>query len=405
MAPFSDMMNLMTPIWVAWNPTLWNFWARAQNWSPGLYVLLRQSLLAPHDKKKILLEHPGELKYEPVVKFFRLLGMFFLELQGSRQSAKTKVYDVNLSKQTEGIFCHQSDEHSTECACMALTEDVEPGPSLMPSSWKSCWLPKIRMSCLSAPLSRNLKTFFRTFLTCQCMMRWWRIPRHVPNCSRNVAAVASGQSSPVERTTVVLEKERAAARERGSETYFWLVLPDRPAACKRAIGKRNAPTGMKNWWWHRRGQHCWDVPAFLGPWSPLTEPEPAPSNADDVFHGVLSGFSVGISQGVPEFAEAFVVQALLNSSHKSQLGLKMQRVCQIKSKLPSRAFPMPRYAVDVKKSHRSDRSETECKPCETALPLPDVCHLASTGDQHCHAILDTRASKYVIDEKMWKQRF
>ena len=44
----------------------------------------------------------------------------------------------------------------------------------------------------------------------------------------------------------VLEKERAAARERGSETYFWLVLPDRPAACKRAIGKRNAPTGMKN---------------------------------------------------------------------------------------------------------------------------------------------------------------
>jgi len=50
-------------------------------------VLLRQSLLAPHDKKKILLEHPGELKYEPVVKFFRLLGMFFLELQGSRQSA------------------------------------------------------------------------------------------------------------------------------------------------------------------------------------------------------------------------------------------------------------------------------------------------------------------------------
>ena len=124
-----------------------------------------------------------------------------------------------------------------------------------------------------------------------------------------------------------------------------------------------------------------------------------------MFHGVLSGFSVGISQGVPEFAEAFVVQALLNSSHKSQLGLKMPRVCQIKSKLPSRAFPMPRYAVDVKKSHRSDRSETECKPCEAALPLPDVCHLASTGDQHCHAILDTGAGKYVIDEKMWKQRF
>ena len=91
------------------------------------YVLLRQSLLAPDDKKKILLEHPGELKYEPVVKSFRLLGSkFFSELQGSRQSAKTKVYDVNLSEQTEGDFGRQSDEHSTERAFSVLTEDVEP---------------------------------------------------------------------------------------------------------------------------------------------------------------------------------------------------------------------------------------------------------------------------------------
>ena len=91
------------------------------------YVLLRQSLLAPDDKKKILLEHPGELKYEPVVKSFRLLGSkFFSELQGSRRSAKTKVYDVNLSEQTEGDSGRQSDEHSTERAFSVLTEDVEP---------------------------------------------------------------------------------------------------------------------------------------------------------------------------------------------------------------------------------------------------------------------------------------
>jgi hypothetical protein len=41
------------------------------------YVLLRQSTLSADDKKRILLEHGGELKYGPVVKAFRLLGSRF----------------------------------------------------------------------------------------------------------------------------------------------------------------------------------------------------------------------------------------------------------------------------------------------------------------------------------------
>ena len=41
------------------------------------YVLLRQSTLNADDKKRILLEHGGELKYGPVVKAFRLLGSRF----------------------------------------------------------------------------------------------------------------------------------------------------------------------------------------------------------------------------------------------------------------------------------------------------------------------------------------
>ena len=136
-----------------------------------------------------------------------------------------------------------------------------------------------------------------------------------------------------------------------------------------------------------------------------SEPEYAPSDVDDVSSGVLPVFSIGLSQDVPDFAEAFVVQALLNNSHKSQLGLKMKGGCQMQAKLSSRAFPMPRYAVAVKKSLRSDPFEIDRKPYEAALPLPDVCHLASTGDRQCHAILDTGASKCVIGEKIWKQLF
>ena len=48
-------------------------------------------------KKRILLEHEGELKYKPVVKSFRLLGSrFFNEFQTGRTSQRTKVYDANF---------------------------------------------------------------------------------------------------------------------------------------------------------------------------------------------------------------------------------------------------------------------------------------------------------------------
>ena len=66
------------------------------------YVLLRQSTLPGDDKKKILLEHSGELKYEPVVKSFRLLGSkFFHDFHANKPTSKTRVYDVNLGEQAD----------------------------------------------------------------------------------------------------------------------------------------------------------------------------------------------------------------------------------------------------------------------------------------------------------------
>ncbi|CAL1130052.1 unnamed protein product [Cladocopium goreaui] len=92
------------------------------------YVLLRQSTLSADDKKRILLEHGGELKYGPVVKAFRLLGSrFFNEFQTGRSSQKNKVYDVNVSEADqhehhatvetghhERAFFTHADEHEVE---------------------------------------------------------------------------------------------------------------------------------------------------------------------------------------------------------------------------------------------------------------------------------------------------
>ena len=67
------------------------------------YVLLRQSTLPADDKKRILLEHSGELKYDPVVKSFRLLGSkFFNEFQTGKTQTKNRVYDVNFTDYTDG---------------------------------------------------------------------------------------------------------------------------------------------------------------------------------------------------------------------------------------------------------------------------------------------------------------
>ncbi|CAK9026419.1 unnamed protein product [Durusdinium trenchii] len=62
------------------------------------YVLLRQSTLSPEDRKKIVLDQGGQLKYAEVTKVFRLLGSrFFQDLQGSKVT-KTKVYDAHLTE-------------------------------------------------------------------------------------------------------------------------------------------------------------------------------------------------------------------------------------------------------------------------------------------------------------------
>ena len=60
------------------------------------YVLLRNSGLAAEDKKRVVIDSGGDLKYDQVLSSIRLLGSkFFGEVQGQNRSQKTKTYDVN----------------------------------------------------------------------------------------------------------------------------------------------------------------------------------------------------------------------------------------------------------------------------------------------------------------------
>ena len=91
------------------------------------YVLLRQSTLPGDDKKKILLEHSGELKYDPVVKSFRLLGSkFFHDFHAGKPTAKTRVYEAHLGEHVDGDMSQSSGGNAISEGIFAASHEDEP---------------------------------------------------------------------------------------------------------------------------------------------------------------------------------------------------------------------------------------------------------------------------------------
>eukprot|EP00434_Breviolum_minutum_P043038 symbB.v1.2.038338.t1/scaffold5931.1/size27163/1 len=65
------------------------------------YILLRNSALSSEDKKKVIVDARGDLKYEAVTSAIRLLGSkFFGEVHGQAKSTK-KQYEVNYAQDNE----------------------------------------------------------------------------------------------------------------------------------------------------------------------------------------------------------------------------------------------------------------------------------------------------------------
>ena len=67
------------------------------------YILLRNSGLSIEDKKRVIIESGGSLDYAKVTSAIRMLGSrFFQDVQGvSKASQRSKVYDVNVSVESE----------------------------------------------------------------------------------------------------------------------------------------------------------------------------------------------------------------------------------------------------------------------------------------------------------------
>ena len=72
------------------------------------YVLLRHSTLSPEEKKKVVVEARGNLRYPETVKAVRLLGSkFFNDLNNrgatgsNKDTDRSKVYDINMAQEED----------------------------------------------------------------------------------------------------------------------------------------------------------------------------------------------------------------------------------------------------------------------------------------------------------------
>eukprot|EP00435_Cladocopium_sp_Y103_P046088 s2199_g13.t1 len=357
------------------------------------YVLLRQSFLSPEDKKKILLEHTGELKYDPVVRSFRLLGSkFFSELQGSRTAAKTRVYDAHISEALEGDFARSSDEVPVERAFMALTEDVEPE---LDADFMEVMLAAEDQDALTvSAFEQELEDFLQdvpdmhdamvTYLEARSKLLekrksrgFW--PVKAQGKDGRFKGKGRGGKGKKQREQLLSRIARSTCRICNQRGHWKAECPNRD---KNPDGVTTASANIAE-------EHPASVVQEVH-----SEPGSAPSECDpsESVQPVLSKFCDSYD------AEVFVVQALSDKSLKAKLGLRMQKVFQVSSSTHPHAIRrVPRYEPSV----RSFQPDRVVKALKVHEALPEMCHVAAVGDKPCHAILDTGASRCVIGEKNW----
>ena len=202
-------------------------------------------------------------------KHARLLGSkFFSELQGSRQSAKTKVYDVNLSEQTEGDFGRQSDEHSTERAFSVLTEDVE--PELDAEFMEVMLAAEDQDALLVSSFEQELEDFLQDVPDMHDAMVTYLEARSKLLGETSQPWLLAYQARRKRQPWPWKRKRARQGKTAARPTFGSHCQVDLPSVqSKRPLESGMLQQGQKSWWWHRCGQHCWAVPAFHGPWSSL----------------------------------------------------------------------------------------------------------------------------------------
>lgn len=121
------------------------------------YVLLRQSALSAEDRKKIVVEMGGTLKYDKVSSAIRLLGSrFFSELQGQRGAFRNKTYDANIADE---VGADETDRVYHAAAPASAGEEYE--PELEPEYLEALVAAEDQDALTITSFEDELETFFQ----------------------------------------------------------------------------------------------------------------------------------------------------------------------------------------------------------------------------------------------------
>ena len=138
------------------------------------YVLLRQSQLSPDDKKRIVIEHGGDLSYSKVRSSMRLLGSrFFGEMQGSRSGQRVD-QDGELDQEfIDGLLASEDQTHRV--SGLPLSPACRIWDTLLSSD------PSHRKPCTSNGLSWQAVRPSRKTILCPSLSLWRSVQQN-PYC-------------------------------------------------------------------------------------------------------------------------------------------------------------------------------------------------------------------------------
>jgi hypothetical protein len=351
------------------------------------------------------------LKYDPVVRSFRLLGSkFFADVQGSRQNTKSKVYDVHHAEVSESDWTRSHEDASSERAFLALTEDHEAD---FDQEFLDVMIASEDQDALTVHnFEQELEEFLQEVPEMHDAMVSYLEARSKLQEKRPTRGFWPVKFSGKDGKGAYKGKGRGKGKKQREQLLSRIARSTCRICHKKGHWKAECPDRDKS---SELGQtalaNIVEEAPLASVHEVLSEPESSPS-ADECESRVLPAkckFSCQCpSQSLSVHAmtqdvvdDIFVVQALHDPVFKTALGKRMKNLLKSKANghvVSKQSLPRPPGVL-------RSRCVKAAPMNEISEPLPDMCNIAAACDRPSHAILDTGASRCVIGEKVWLKLF
>ena len=351
------------------------------------YVLLRQSALSAEDRKKIVVEMGGTLKYDKVSSAVRLLGSrFFSDLQGQRGAFRNKTYDANM---VDEPGADDADRVYHAAAAPPTGEEYE--PELEPEYLEALIAAEDQDALTISSFEDELETFFQdtpelqealvSYLEARSRLLSKRKVRGFWPVSGAKGAKAAGKGAKGKgkgksgRDQLLARIAKSTCRACGERGHWKAECPKYGRPGSMSAGSKNEATTTF-------AEECHDQATAL-------ISGPVPGGAEDE-----------ILTRLPE--EAISLAEAFNAAVAPKLSGVSNRLAVLVRNFQNRRFPDKRQ-LPPRQTSSGAKAWTECLPSPSAAAAPDepdLTEVALQGATAVEAILDTGASRCVMGQSL-----